>query len=658
MRALVLARARPIFGGMPNVSNTPMLVNGSLLSNESSWLDADAPLDLAVVCKALPSWGLAVGVLMGVAGSVGINIGQNIQAMSMQKLDEKGLARPWTSRGWRIGMWMFIIFSIINFAALALAPASILTPLESIQFVTNVAFNRIVNKTKVSRRMLVGVGLSIIGTCLSVVCGPPGDSCHTVKQLTEFWTANPTWWFYLALTGGLAVGSYVFHESAMRERKAKSRDTGFEGKPSIWLPLSFTLFSALAGGAQMIVHSKVFSELLAALFQGNYSMLLSWLFYIEIILVVSCGILWAFKLTECLGLYDPLVILPLMVGTFILFGGVAGGIFFREFERLHEGLAGPAGWPLYIIGMILVIWGLALIASDSPDQSDPIWNDRNDINNDTVKLEEVQEVVKHELGRLRYSTRKESKWQAIRDAVRPTDRWDIGLNPEHSRMANRSHAPGDGHDLPPPANEGQNLPGGHRRTPSDPNAAGIAAAGHRRTPSDPTRAKNLFPFSSRDALGASRESSARERSPEEERREQLHQAILKDNRRQALKQQLVLQRAASSAQLPAPFAMQVAGSKLPRLRESMREALHQADTSSEKLRRILHSTGTSMQAHVNHGVSGMGQAVQLTGTNAHEAARGGLGALLRFVGGGEAPTPAPAPATAAPSWAETDGVSA
>ncbi|KOO53577.1 pentatricopeptide repeat-containing [Chrysochromulina tobinii] len=347
---------------------------------------------------------------MGVAGSVGINIGQNIQAMSMQKLDEKGLARPWTSRGWRIGMWMFIIFSIINFAALAFAPASILTPIESIQFVTNVAFNRIVNKTKVSRRMLAGVGLSIIGTCLSVVCGPPGDSCHTVKQLTEFWSANPTWWFYLALTGGLAVGSYVYHERAMKARKAESlANDGIEGKPSIWLPLSFTLFSALAGGAQMIVHSKVFSELLAALFQGNYSMLLTWLFYIEIILVVSCGILWAFKLTECLGLYDPLVILPLMVGTFILFGGVAGGIFFREFERLHEGLAGPAGWPLYIIGMILVIWGLALIASDSPDQSDTV---RNDIDNDTLKLEEVQEVVRDELGRLRYSTRKDSTgWQ-------------------------------------------------------------------------------------------------------------------------------------------------------------------------------------------------------------------------------------------------------
>jgi hypothetical protein len=32
---------------------------------------------------------------------------------------------------------------------------------------------------------------------------------------------------------------------------------------------------------------------------------------------------------QCLALYEPVVIIPLMVGTYLLFGGVAGGIFFR-----------------------------------------------------------------------------------------------------------------------------------------------------------------------------------------------------------------------------------------------------------------------------------------------------------------------------------------
>lgn len=52
-----------------------------------------------------------------------------------------------------------------------------------------------------------------------------------------------------------------------------------------------------------------------------------------------------------------------MTGTYILFGGIAGGIFFREFDTLHEGLAGDGGWPLYLGGLAMVAGGLALIAA-------------------------------------------------------------------------------------------------------------------------------------------------------------------------------------------------------------------------------------------------------------------------------------------------------
>ena len=62
---------------------------------------------------------------------------------------------------------------------------------------------------------------------------------------------------------------------------------------------------------------------------------------------------------------DPLVILPLMVGTYILFGGVASGIYFEEFGTVHEGPAGASSWVLYLLGMLLVFVGLGLIADPS-----------------------------------------------------------------------------------------------------------------------------------------------------------------------------------------------------------------------------------------------------------------------------------------------------
>ena len=63
-----------------------------------------------------------------------------MQATGLKRLPEDQRGKPHRSRLWCIGMGIFVSFSMLNFAALALAPASVLTPLESIQFVTNVVY--------------------------------------------------------------------------------------------------------------------------------------------------------------------------------------------------------------------------------------------------------------------------------------------------------------------------------------------------------------------------------------------------------------------------------------------------------------------------------------------------------------------------------------
>lgn len=312
-------------------------------------------------CEPLPTWGYPLGIMMGVAGSIGINVGQNVQASGLQALPVEQHNKPHLSRLWQIGLVIFVLFSLINFAALALAPASVLTPLESIQFVTNVVWNRMVNHKVVSRRMLTGVSLSLVGTVLSVIFGAQPSACHSHEQLQQFWTA-PAWWIYLVVTVGIAAAAFSFHALVTRREE---RGEALPPHAALLLPVSYTLSSALVGGAQMIVHSKVVSELLALLFQGGTYVFGSWLLYVELLLVTGCGIVWAWRLTACLVLYDPLLILPLMVGTYILFGGIAGGLYFNEFSTLHLGPGGHWRWLLYLGGMALVLYGLYLIADAS-----------------------------------------------------------------------------------------------------------------------------------------------------------------------------------------------------------------------------------------------------------------------------------------------------
>ncbi len=265
-------------------------------------------------CPApLPPWGFGVGVAMGVLGSIGINVGQNIQAGGIAKLSPSERSKPFRSKMWRVGLLIFIAFSMLNFAAFALAPASVLTPLESLQFVTNIAYSKLINKAQVSARMTFGVLLALVGTVLSVVFGAQGGSCETLAQLEANWL-NWAWAVYLGISIVIAVASvatYCVYRRRLREAKQGQRAE--PSRHELVLPITYTLSAALLGGAQMIVHSKVLSELLAMSFEGNTSIFTSYFFYMELGLTVIFGIVWVVKLTECLGLFNPLLILPLMV---------------------------------------------------------------------------------------------------------------------------------------------------------------------------------------------------------------------------------------------------------------------------------------------------------------------------------------------------------
>jgi len=501
-----------------------------------------------------------------------------VQAAAIQALAEEDRIRPWRSRTWRLGMGLFVSFSILNFAALALAPASILTPLESIQFVTNIVYNKLVNDTKVSPRMLLGVACAVCGTVLSVLFGASGDGCHTVAQLTGFWTDNVAWWIYLALTLALATIAFVVHEIYRRAR--------LENRPAVLLPVAFTLYSALAGGAQMIVHSKVFSELLAIVMQGNTSMFTSWLLYVEVVLVTGCGILWAIKLTECLALYDPLLILPLMVGTYILFGGVAGGIFFREFATLEEGLAGAAGWPLYVTGMLLVLLGLALIAAASTDidRREADGAEVAEASGRLVPLETIEEQVADDFRASRYE---------------PRD--------------SRTSAPDRASGLPMASVADGGADSGVKG--DDGTEADVRTAPTRASPSLPQAlVQQAREMGQSMSAGADQAKRALLQHREQARR------VLRLERRRAFQAQRVLRHSASSAQMPSPWAMRRAAFELPQLRQGMRDALCIADQASELLMKTAQAgadAGLAAVGNVKGGLSqvvvGVGQAVQATG---------------------------------------------
>ena len=133
------------------------------------------------------------------------------------------------------------------------------------------------------RDRVAGVALALVGTVLTVLFGAQGGACHTIDQLVSFWSSW-LWWLWLCATVSLALAAESLHTVWVRRRR---RGVALPRSAGVVMPIAYTLASALLGGAQMIVHSKVFSILLSIIFaKGDFRPLASWLFYVEVVLVV------------------------------------------------------------------------------------------------------------------------------------------------------------------------------------------------------------------------------------------------------------------------------------------------------------------------------------------------------------------------------------
>ena len=251
--------------------------------------------------------GFLIGVGMGVVGSVLINIGQNLQATAMQSSPEVA-SKPCTSKTWITGLSVFVCGSLLNFLAFTFASASILVPIEAVQFVVNVIYGKYVNKKAISNRMLLGVTITIGGTVLCVTFGSSDTRCFTLGDMEAFWL-QPLWWIYLLVSFSVAFFALSINRSYTRQLAI-----GGSPKHHVYvLPVTFAVSSALLGGGQMIVHSKAIAELFELQVQMIEPLpVTTWYFYLEFTLLATGGAFWLFKMNESLGMFDPLFIIPLL----------------------------------------------------------------------------------------------------------------------------------------------------------------------------------------------------------------------------------------------------------------------------------------------------------------------------------------------------------
>jgi len=312
-----------------------------------------------------------IGICLGLAGSIAINTGNNLQSYGMNKLEmkvleeymQKGQAPPPThtikikpreSWTWIIGTCIFVSGSLMNFASFGFAPQMLLASLESVQFVTNVFFGRYFMGRTITWTMYFGTLLTVMGTVLTVEFSTDHSAPKgTVEDLIDLWSN----WVWLAYLGFVVVGGLSIN--AFYKLKKQKQKLGEVVNPSL-LALLYAVYSALFGTLS-VVFAKILAVLVSVWLNNKYNIWTDWFLYVSLLGWLVLMSVWLFRLNSALSMFDPIFAIPLLQANFIFFAIVSGGIYFQEFNYMST-----FKWFGFIPGVIIIFVGISLLSP--PDE--------------------------------------------------------------------------------------------------------------------------------------------------------------------------------------------------------------------------------------------------------------------------------------------------
>jgi len=257
---------------------------------------------------------------------------------------------------WGIGTTTFVISSIMTFVAFGFAAQSLLASLESVQFVSNIAFAKLVHKEEITYTMIVSTLLIVGGNALVVIFSGHNSLLLNGVEIFDLYAKNASFHVYLAIAGSLCVFSEYtwkhYHKSRIHHKVKLWAHSFVE-------PLCFCVASAIVG-AFAVVNAKNMSMLLASTASTDRSEFKHEQLYIIFFCWIFIVGFWVGRIDQGLDLFPPLFVIPVIQVCFVFFSILCGGIFFKEFHSFSgKQYAGFAS------GVALILFGVYGLAPDA-----------------------------------------------------------------------------------------------------------------------------------------------------------------------------------------------------------------------------------------------------------------------------------------------------
>lgn len=276
-----------------------------------------------------------------------------------------------TSRWWWLGVLLMTVGETGNFVAYGFAPASVVSPLGVLALVSNCIVAPMFFNEKITRRNLMGVGITVLGILLIITSVQPSSTelpssivllDIVLKKVADGLSELSPHEFIVLAISQLSFKIYLlvvmvlmailFMEATLR----RASTNAFNLFSNLGLVALFGAFTALSTKALSSIINFSFSKALVD--PLTYSLLL---------VLALTSIVQVIYLNRALALFDATMVLPVHFVLFTISVIVGSAITFHDFENSDL-------WhiSIFFLGCILTFNGVWLITSSSVSQ--PVQN--------------------------------------------------------------------------------------------------------------------------------------------------------------------------------------------------------------------------------------------------------------------------------------------
>eukprot|EP01066_Platyproteum_vivax_P011209 Platyproteum_vivax@DN5086_c0_g1_i1.p1 len=355
---------------------------------------------------------LFLGIVLTIVSASICILGSNLQKLSntLELVKCKEQERPrrteWLQPVWLSGSLLYLFSNIVHIAALAFAPASVLTPMNSVSLAVNCAIAPCLHGEKFGWAEFLSTSCILIGVSLCTIASiGPSASRDDSTPPSHSWI-DPWYMTYLIvlllsiiLCYGLilhrerqlmdATVSIVRRQSMEEVQEPLNKQGGdlLKFQSDRFLGLAYGVLSGLIG-SQTVLEAKEFGSIVQSLVR-DLNELRNPMLYLSAFFFIFSSIAQIYYLNQALYRHDALLVIPAYYIVWTIFGVLGGFAKFHEIKgfSVHQLL-------LFVAGLAVALGGIYFLAGYEVESLEHIESDIQEFEQEpSTEAAQVEEPV-------------------------------------------------------------------------------------------------------------------------------------------------------------------------------------------------------------------------------------------------------------------------